>query len=163
MTAPRPCPRDGTELTVRRHLEIPYWACGRCGGLWFARDDLTRLELRSPKGSTPPAVAATEAPRAPDDGAARCVCPGRPYMALVERLGVTIDVCPSCRGVWLDPGEIEKILQCYSELGIDPTARAARVPGPAYPGPDRDHLTGLAAADLGLEAIGLLFEFLSGP
>lgn len=27
-----------------------------------------------------------------------------------ERSGVTVDVCPSCRGVWLDRGELEKLL-----------------------------------------------------
>jgi uncharacterized protein len=27
-----------------------------------------------------------------------------------ERNGVTVDVCPSCRGVWLDRGELEKML-----------------------------------------------------
>lgn len=27
-----------------------------------------------------------------------------------ERDGVVIDVCPSCRGVWLDRGELEKLL-----------------------------------------------------
>ena len=27
-----------------------------------------------------------------------------------DREGVTIDVCPTCRGVWLDRGELEKII-----------------------------------------------------
>lgn len=27
-----------------------------------------------------------------------------------ERNGVVVDVCPSCRGVWLDRGELEKML-----------------------------------------------------
>jgi hypothetical protein len=27
-----------------------------------------------------------------------------------ERQGVVVDVCPSCRGVWLDRGELEKLL-----------------------------------------------------
>jgi Zn-finger nucleic acid-binding protein len=28
----------------------------------------------------------------------------------VVRNGVHIDVCPKCRGVWLDPGEMERLL-----------------------------------------------------
>ena len=28
----------------------------------------------------------------------------------VERHGVEIDVCPSCRGVWLDRGEVDRLL-----------------------------------------------------
>ena len=28
-----------------------------------------------------------------------------------QRLGVEIDYCPRCRGVWLDGGEMEKLLE----------------------------------------------------
>ena len=31
-------------------------------------------------------------------------------MREVRRRGVKIDVCPECRGVWLDAGELEKLL-----------------------------------------------------
>ncbi|GAA6755167.1 hypothetical protein QT17_04810 [Thermus sp. 2.9] len=31
-------------------------------------------------------------------------------MKEVERRGVLIDVCPQCGGVWLDRGELEKLL-----------------------------------------------------
>ena len=27
-----------------------------------------------------------------------------------ERDGVTIDVCPQCRGIWLDRGELERLI-----------------------------------------------------
>ena len=29
----------------------------------------------------------------------------------VERSGVQVDACPTCRGVWLDRGELDKILE----------------------------------------------------
>ena len=31
-------------------------------------------------------------------------------MQAVNRSGVELDMCPQCRGVWLDRGELEKIL-----------------------------------------------------
>ena len=31
-------------------------------------------------------------------------------MQNVNRSGVELDMCPSCRGIWLDRGELEKIL-----------------------------------------------------
>ena len=31
-------------------------------------------------------------------------------MRITEREGVEIDYCPQCRGVWLDRGELEKII-----------------------------------------------------
>jgi Zn-finger nucleic acid-binding protein len=30
---------------------------------------------------------------------------------MTEREGVEIDYCPTCRGVWLDRGEIDKIIE----------------------------------------------------
>ncbi len=34
-----------------------------------------------------------------------------------EKHGVEIDVCPGCRGVWLDRGELEKILEAEMRHG----------------------------------------------
>ncbi len=40
-------------------------------------------------------------------------CPACPDANLVmtERSGVEIDYCPTCRGVWLDRGELDKIIE----------------------------------------------------
>ena len=32
-------------------------------------------------------------------------------LAMTERQGVEIDYCPKCRGVWLDKGELDKIIE----------------------------------------------------
>lgn len=32
-------------------------------------------------------------------------------LLISERQGVEIDYCPQCRGVWLDRGELDKLLQ----------------------------------------------------
>ena len=42
-------------------------------------------------------------------------------MQSVQRSGVEFDICPTCRGVWLDRGELEKLLS------------AAREPDPVNP------------------------------
>jgi Zn-finger nucleic acid-binding protein len=34
---------------------------------------------------------------------------------MTERQGVEIDYCPRCRGVWLDRGELDKIIERSSE------------------------------------------------
>ena len=39
--------------------------------------------------------------KCPNDGA---------VLTMSERSGVEIDYCPECRGVWLDRGELDKIL-----------------------------------------------------
>ena len=39
------------------------------------------------------------------------LCPAcRVDLVMSERHGVEIDYCPKCRGVWLDRGELDKIL-----------------------------------------------------
>ncbi|HEU4860919.1 MAG TPA: zf-TFIIB domain-containing protein [Chitinophagaceae bacterium] len=32
-------------------------------------------------------------------------------LIMTERQGVEIDYCPKCRGVWLDKGELDKIIE----------------------------------------------------
>ena len=41
-------------------------------------------------------------------------------LVMSERSGIEIDYCPQCRGVWLDRGELDKILE-----------RSASAPAPA--------------------------------
>jgi Zn-finger nucleic acid-binding protein len=37
-------------------------------------------------------------------------------MREVEKDGIAIDVCPSCKGVWLDRGELDKLMQGVKEV-----------------------------------------------
>ena len=37
----------------------------------------------------------------------KCILP----LSMADRQGVEIDFCPQCRGVWLDRGELDKILE----------------------------------------------------
>jgi len=39
-------------------------------------------------------------------------CPACPdsNLLMTDRQGVEIDYCPACRGVWLDRGELDKLL-----------------------------------------------------
>jgi len=38
------------------------------------------------------------------------VCPDA-TLVMTDRQGVEIDYCPTCRGVWLDRGELDKIIE----------------------------------------------------
>jgi uncharacterized protein len=40
-------------------------------------------------------------------------CPACPEttLAMTNREGIEIDYCPKCRGVWLDRGELDKIIE----------------------------------------------------
>ena len=59
---------------------------------------------------------------------------------MADRSGIEIDFCPSCRGVWLDRGELDKIIE--RSAGATPApAPAPASPQPAPPAADyrRDH------------------------
>lgn len=51
-------------------------------------------------------------------------------LVMADRNGVEIDYCPKCRGVWLDRGELDKIID--RALGSAP-AQMAPPPPPAAP------------------------------
>lgn len=37
-------------------------------------------------------------------------------LVMSERQGIEIDYCPSCRGVWLDRGELDKLIERSAEV-----------------------------------------------
>lgn len=47
-------------------------------------------------------------------------------LIIVERNGIEIDYCPACRGVWLDRGELEKILDGAAQMTSQAVQRAAQ-------------------------------------
>lgn len=63
------------------------------------------------------------------------VCEGVSLL-MTERNGIEIDYCPKCRGVWLDRGELDKIIErsMSSTPAPAPVAAAPVVPVvPNYP------------------------------
>lgn len=38
-------------------------------------------------------------------------CKNDQMLSMTERMGIEIDYCPTCRGVWLDRGELDKIIE----------------------------------------------------
>ncbi|QGV66646.1 zf-TFIIB domain-containing protein [Clavibacter nebraskensis] len=67
-------------------------------------------------------------------------------LVMSERAGVEIDYCPDCCGVWLDRGELDKILdRPKQEMRSAPTAASPDPPAAplgGYPGPGRDDRRG---------------------
>jgi Zn-finger nucleic acid-binding protein len=47
-------------------------------------------------------------------------------LEMSERQGVEIDYCPNCRGVWLDRGELDKILERSESWSPTPEPRRER-------------------------------------
>lgn len=57
--------------------------------------------------------------------------PERPHLLITERSGIEIDYCPKCRGVWLDRGELDKLIERAQQDLPPPTPQ----PGHSYDQP----------------------------
>ena len=57
-------------------------------------------------------------------------------LVMSERQGVEIDYCPQCRGVWLDRGELDKIIERNTR---EQTAPAAPPPVQPHAQPYQNH------------------------
>lgn len=55
------------------------------------------------------------------------VCPvDQSPLVISERQGIEIDYCPTCRGVWLDRGELDKIIE--KGAAVQPAAQQPQQP-----------------------------------
>ena len=53
-------------------------------------------------------------------------------LVMTDRSGVEIDYCPKCRGVWLDRGELDKIIERSAAHSAPPAAAPAAAPMPQH-------------------------------
>jgi len=59
---------------------------------------------------------------------------------ITDRSGVEIDYCPKCRGIWLDRGELDKILERSAQQEIRPVPdRDVRYNDDYQKYPQQDH------------------------
>lgn len=74
----------------------------------------------------------------------KCPVDGQ-VLSIADRQGVEIDYCPTCRGVWLDRGELDKLIERAEaapgarDVHAGERSRAARdvPPPPAYGSRDK--------------------------
>lgn len=65
------------------------------------------------------------------------ICTGE-NLVMADRQGIEIDYCPKCRGVWLDRGELDKIIE-RSAAAPPPRGREEYRDSPGYSGSHGHH------------------------
>lgn len=67
------------------------------------------------------------------------LCPSdKIALIMSDRQGIEIDYCPACRGVWLDRGELDKIVERATlNMPPPPPPHAGRARQEPYPGQSR--------------------------
>ena len=94
------CPDDGHVLVSNQQSAIAFAACRHCDGAWFSRE---AIEAGVARATLP--TARDRKVRMPPAGEYRR-CPQCTATLNPEDVdGVIIDVCATCGGVWIDPGE----------------------------------------------------------
>lgn len=78
-------------------------------------------------------------------------------LVMTERQGIEIDYCPKCRGVWLDRGELDKIIERAAGPASGPPSGVAGQ-APAYQTP-RHHQPPGSYRKKRESLLGELFDF----
>ena len=62
-------------------------------------------------------------------------------LAMTDRQGIEIDYCPKCRGIWLDRGELDRLIERAEQTAAPPvpSAPAPYAKDPSRHAGDRDH------------------------
>lgn len=58
-------------------------------------------------------------------------------LVMADRSGIEIDYCPDCRGIWLDRGELDKIIERSVQQPATPQRNS--YPEKGYNYSERDH------------------------
>lgn len=115
------CPKCDSVLDrqVVRRVEVDL--CSACGGIWLDRGELVKLKImagrRTLKTLQKPRELVRKVP--PTSGRVRLPCPvcdGTLSPLYVNE--VAVDICGSCRGLWLDNGELDPVIDAMGE-GLD--------------------------------------------
>src|SRR5687768_13245199 len=117
MGATRPCagaaaPRPGTRWEHAVTKRTGGWTGTRCGCDDRGRSRRELLDVRMTTMKCP-------------------VCL-QPDLVMSDRQGIEIDYCPQCRGVWLDRGELDKIIERSAAPPPAQQPYAPQTPPPGY-------------------------------
>lgn len=119
----RICPKCEIELTEEMQSGTTIDICPQCAGIWFDNDELNNIREQDPvsliqidQQFRPKVEPATS-------GGARncpaCRLPMRRYNYLYTS-PIELDECEQCGGVWVDDGELEKMVQVLNDARTQP-------------------------------------------
>ena len=60
-------------------------------------------------------------------------------LVMSDRQGAEIDYCPQCRGVWLDRGELDKLIERSAAMVPAPAGEGAARSQPRFADSDYEH------------------------
>lgn len=111
-TAPRPslhCPACEHQLSAVMCGQVEVDECRRCSGLWLDHGELEALAaLETPPNRLLTSKTLRE-PQMRPEGTRPCPHCAE-FLTVMVVKGTRLEVCPSCKGLWLDQGELNQLL-----------------------------------------------------
>lgn len=105
------CPACGESLTRFSHEGIEVDECLCCRGVWLDHGELERLaRLRTPPKRLLTIRVLPEDLETRPEGTRPCPRCGD-FLTVTPVQGIRLDLCPMCRGMWLDQGELNRLLR----------------------------------------------------
>jgi uncharacterized protein len=113
------CPKDGTTLGRRVYeANIEINECPQCSGIWLDRNELEQIQNTVEKDHSVKAeltfnkgAKAFHVQNQLDEN--RLGCPNCKELMFKKEHGFTsqvvVDLCPFCKGLWLDAGELQEL------------------------------------------------------
>jgi Zn-finger nucleic acid-binding protein len=110
------CPSCRQLLATQTVAGIELDACGACGGYWFDEGEVLRLVARLKSAPEVPELDLKTLLRKPEPApfgnartCPRCAAPMAAFNYCYDS-NVILDRCERCRGVWMDGGELNRVL-----------------------------------------------------
>lgn len=104
------CPRDDNNLQPRGIWEIECNDCPKCHGIWLSYPEIKTLYERGALAVPAQVYSRNEATCKYNKSESNIHCPiDDSQMETYDLESLQIDICPECKGLWLDEGEVEKL------------------------------------------------------
>ncbi len=130
----RTCVRCTSVLDKATISDVEVDLCPSCGGLWLDAGELERLGRGDASALTElrQALGGSESPEPASETESPCpACSAELHQTKVA--SVTVDFCPSCKGVFLDKGELDAAVKATAGWSlaevVAAAATAASAPG----------------------------------
>lgn len=107
------CPNCARELKKISYNAIGFNQCINCGGIWFDGDALRKAKDKEDESLRWLDVDLFSKPEKFIGSYSTMACPRDQeslYQISYDNTDINVDVCRTCRGVWLDKGEYEAII-----------------------------------------------------
>lgn len=112
------CPKCKEEMHTRKIGSVEVDECAKCNSAWFEEDELRKCKDEAESDLQWMDFELWENQDRFEVSAKSMSCPKcDAKMAAIEygESGVEVDVCLKCKGIWLDGGEFQKIIEALTE------------------------------------------------